>query len=64
MLQRSSWGDYWHFLIKHLQKRLDLLKKYVVQHKLAIVGEPIYLFYSPPWTLPLFRRNEIMLQLK
>ena len=31
--------------------------------KLATVGEPLLAFYNPSWTLPFFRRNEIMLEL-
>ena len=30
---------------------------------LATIGEPVLAFYNPPWTLPMFRRNEIMLEL-
>jgi hypothetical protein len=39
------------------------LRKYVTDNKIAVVGEPVLAFYNPPWTLPLFRRNEIMLEL-
>lgn len=39
------------------------LKKHVADHKLSVTGEPVLAFYNPPWTLPFFRRNEIMLEL-
>ena len=39
------------------------LRKYVLEEKLVTVGEPLLAFYNPPWTLPFFRRNEIMLEL-
>ena len=43
--------------------KTDELRKYTLEHKLATVGEPLLAFYNPPWTLPFFRRNEIMLEL-
>jgi len=39
------------------------LTKYAADHDLSITGEPVFAFYNPPWTLPLLRRNEIMLEL-
>jgi hypothetical protein len=39
------------------------LRKYVHDEKLVTVGQPLLAFYNPPWTLPFFRRNEIMLEL-
>jgi hypothetical protein len=39
------------------------LHEYAVDHELSITGEPVLAFYNPPWTLPFFRRNEIMLEL-
>jgi hypothetical protein len=39
------------------------LREHVADHKLSVTGEPVVAFYNPPWTLPLFRRNEIMLEL-
>ncbi len=43
--------------------KTDKLSEYALEHKLNTVGEPVFAFYNPPWTLPLFRRNEIMLEL-
>lgn len=45
-------------------KYLRELMQYVQTSNLLVVGEPIYAFYNPPWTLPFLRRNEIMLMLK
>lgn len=39
------------------------LRRYAADHGLTTTGEPVLAFYNPPWTLPLFRRNEIMLAL-
>ena len=39
------------------------LRAYAARKQLTTVGEPILSFYNPPWTLPFFRRNEIMLEL-
>lgn len=40
------------------------LRQYAANHNLSVTGEPVLAFYNPPWTLPFFRRNEIMLELK
>jgi len=44
-------------------KRTDELRRYARDHKLTTIGEPVLAFYNPPWTLPWFRRNEVMLEL-
>ena len=46
-----------------IARRTDELRRYAVEHKLSTTGEPLLAFYNPPWTLPFFRRNEIMLEL-
>ncbi len=46
-----------------IQTKTDLLRRYASDKMLATVGEPLLAFYNPPWTLPYFRRNEIMLEL-
>lgn len=49
---------------KNLQDHLTNILQYSKEHNLKITGEPIMAFYNPPWILPMFRRNEIMLELK
>lgn len=49
---------------KNLQDHLDSLLQYSKKHQLNITGRPIMAFYNPPWILPMFKRNEIMLELK
>ncbi|MEI8344587.1 MAG: heme-binding protein [Candidatus Omnitrophota bacterium] len=41
------------------RKHLSRLDAFVKKEGLVVGGEPVYLFYNPPWTLPFLRRNEI-----
>lgn len=47
-----------------LEKKTTDLKAYIAGEGYAPVGDPVYAFYNPPWTLPYFRRNEVMWRLK
>jgi hypothetical protein len=46
-----------------IEAKTNALRQFVENRKLATTGEPLLAFYNPPWTLPLLRRNEIMLEL-
>ena len=46
-----------------IKSRTAELRQYAASHNLATAGEPVLAFYNPPWTLPMLRRNEIMLEL-
>ena len=46
-----------------IQMKTEELRKYSSEHKLKATGEPLLAFYNPPWTLPFFRRNEVMFEL-
>ncbi len=48
----------------NLNKNENLLKNYISKNKLAVIGQPIFAFYNPPWILPFLRRNEILFELK
>ena len=53
------------FWSKHnLRKHLAELETYIQTCRLKTNGEPIYAFYDPPWTLPFFRRNEILINVQ
>jgi effector-binding domain-containing protein len=48
----------------NLDKHETQLRDYIAQHNLKVTGKPLYAFYNPPWILPIFRRNEIMLEIE
>lgn len=48
----------------NLDEHEALLRAYVAQHHLKVIGHTLYAFYNPPWILPPFRRNEIMLEIE
>jgi hypothetical protein len=45
-----------------VQQHTDELLAWVVSKKMTRIGNPHLARYDPPWTLPMFRRNEIMLE--
>ncbi|MFO1142619.1 MAG: heme-binding protein [Amaricoccus sp.] len=45
-----------------LDRQLAALRGFMADEKLAPLGDPVYAFYNPPWTLPFLRRNEIMIE--
>jgi hypothetical protein len=48
---------------KNLAEHEKKLMSYLEDKKFKIIGSPKYAFYSPPWTLPFMRRNEVMLEI-
>jgi hypothetical protein len=38
------------------------LRDFMRARGLGAEGEALYAFYNPPWTLPFFKRNEVMLE--
>lgn len=42
-------------------KRRELLE-HVASAGLSPIGDPVFAFYDPPWTLPFLRRNEVMVE--
>lgn len=45
-----------------LQARETELKEFIKLKNLTSVSKPVYAFFNPPWTLPLLRRNEVMIE--
>ena len=45
-----------------LKEHSNALSQYIENKNLAILSQPIYAFFNPPWTLPFFRRNEVMIE--
>ena len=46
-----------------IEEHTQALRRYASEHGVLTVEEPLLAFYDPPWTLPFFRRNEVMLEL-
>ena len=40
------------------------LTEYIVSNQIKTVGTFKYAFYDPPWTLPIMRRNEVMVEIE
>lgn len=43
-----------------IQRHSDQLVAWLAAQKIQTIGSPQLARYNPPWTLPMFRRNEIM----
>jgi SOUL heme-binding protein len=50
--------------LSNVQTRTDELMAWVKSKKMQTLQPPQLARYNPPWTLPMFRRNEIMVQIK
>jgi hypothetical protein len=46
-----------------IAQKTSELRRFASDRNINSQGEPILAFYNPPWTLPLLRRNEIMLEI-
>jgi hypothetical protein len=47
-----------------IQQKTDELVAWLAGQKIKTLGSPQLARYNPPWTLPMFRRNEIMLEIE
>lgn len=50
--------------LSSVQTRTDELMSWVKSKKMETLKSPQLARYNPPWTLPMFRRNEIMVEVK
>ena len=57
----AVWRFTWRGTDKHMQAKEKKLRAALDRDHIEIVGPPVYARYDPPWTLPIFRRNEVML---
>jgi hypothetical protein len=48
--------------VARVQEKTDEASAWAKQQSLKVVGTPQLSRYDPPWTLPMFRRNEIMVE--
>jgi DNA gyrase inhibitor GyrI len=39
------------------------LQAYLLEKEINVLSTPIYAFYNPPWTIPLLRRNEVLIEI-
>ena len=48
---------------KTLEAQTRKLQAFLQEKQLQPLAEPTYAFYNPPWTLPILRRNEVMIEI-
>jgi len=54
----GSWNE-----SKNKQKAEELKKWIVDQKKYNIKSQPAYAGYNPPWTIPIFKKNEVLIEI-
>jgi DNA gyrase inhibitor GyrI len=47
----------------NLSEHQKILMDWLAKNNITPIGKPIYAFYNPPWTLPFFKRNEVMVKI-
>lgn len=46
-----------------LQQQTEDLLAHLASRSIPVKSQPVYAFYNPPWTLPMLRRNEVMVEI-
>ncbi len=49
--------------VSRVQTKTDETVEWAIKRSYKMIGTPQLSRYDPPWTLPIFRRNEIMLEI-
>ena len=49
--------------VSRVQAKTDEAVEWAIKRSYKIIGTPQLSRYDPPWTLPMFRRNEIMIEI-
>jgi hypothetical protein len=49
--------------VSRVQAKTDEAVEWATKRSYKIIGTPQLSRYDPPWTLPMFRRNEIMIEI-
>jgi len=50
--------------VSRVQSKVQETTEWALKRNFKVVGTPQLSRYDPPWTLPMFRRNEIMLEIE
>ena len=58
VIQFSGWNT-----DRNVFKNEKRLREYLRKNNLNAIGNPTFAFYDPPFKLPMFRRNEVMLEI-
>ena len=58
VIQFSGWNS-----DRNVFKNEGRLREFLRKNKLNPIGNPTFAFYDPPFKLPMFRRNEVMLEI-
>jgi len=49
---------------ENMQEKTSELKDWIRANNLTVSSEPRWAGYNPPWTIPFFRRNEVMIDVQ
>jgi hypothetical protein len=48
---------------QRVQQKIQATLEWAQRQSLPVIGTPQLARYDPPWTLPMFKRNEIMVEM-